>query len=171
MITLHETGRRELHLLVLNGTLREQAARDARIMDLVFEAAAQADDAIQRAVAIEDALDDARDEADEARRRCDALDDKCLALMSKVEKLEARLRGEADPDDEITPTCKGCGQPLIWAVTAEGKKIPLDAKAAVYRNTGRTHAMDLPIVERVKGSAVTHFATCAKANEFSGSKR
>jgi hypothetical protein len=74
-----------------------------------------------------------------------------------------------------TATCKGCGRPIVWAKNAEGKAIPLDPRAAVYRvredSRGELHA------ERSNTDQddqcwyfTTHFATCSHANEFSGSK-
>ncbi len=64
--------------------------------------------------------------------------------------------------------CKGCDKPIVWGVTEEGKRIPLDPKPAVY---------DVEEVEgevqatRDRTAMVTHFATCPKANDFSGGKR
>lgn len=71
--------------------------------------------------------------------------------------------------------CKGCGAEIIWAKNENNKMIPLDAKAPVYVLTMRDDTtMDgearCQIAE--KGRAfVSHFATCSKANEFSGSKK
>jgi len=69
--------------------------------------------------------------------------------------------------------CKGCGAEILWARNENGKKIPLDAKAPVYVLTIRE---DMGIEARCqraeKGRAfVSHFSTCPKANEFSGSKK
>jgi hypothetical protein len=65
--------------------------------------------------------------------------------------------------------CKGCGAALWFVLTNEGKIIPLDIKSPVYEveedMTGEKRATR-------RGTAyVTHFATCSKANDFSGSKR
>jgi hypothetical protein len=66
--------------------------------------------------------------------------------------------------------CRGCGKEIVWAVNRQtGAKVPLDPRAHVYTETGRTEIGD-PIVERAPGPMVTHFATCPKANDFSGSK-
>lgn len=71
--------------------------------------------------------------------------------------------------------CRGCGRPIFWGETAEGKKIPLDAIAPVYSvvaekvpilpGQGEYHL----IVERAPGF-VSHFATCSKASQFSKRK-
>ena len=70
-----------------------------------------------------------------------------------------------------TSICKGetCGKPIIWAETADGKRIPLDPKAPVYHvvnsDTGR--------IERLPSDLymVSHFATCKDANKFSASNK
>lgn len=63
--------------------------------------------------------------------------------------------------------CKGCGAEIIWARNENGKMIPLDAKAPVYiiDPDNPDHCV------RSNYAHVSHFATCPKANEFSGSKR
>lgn len=72
-------------------------------------------------------------------------------------------------DPDATPKCRGCGKPIFWGVTDEGKRIPLDPTPAVYRVVQRqnTHGM----VERDKNAMVTHFATCPQAGRFSKGKK
>lgn len=69
--------------------------------------------------------------------------------------------------------CKGCGREIIWALNgATGKRVPLDAVAPVYLllvGTGKHGENEC--VPAPAQTYVTHFATCSKANEFSGSKR
>lgn len=60
-----------------------------------------------------------------------------------------------------TTPCKGCGRPILWGVTADGKRIPLDPRASVY-------AYESGKAERLGTAYVTHFATCPHANQFSG---
>lgn len=62
----------------------------------------------------------------------------------------------------------GCGKDVIvWGVTPDGKRIPLDIRAPVYKlGTWDAQAQCYP-VERVQGYKVTHFATCPLANNFS----
>lgn len=69
--------------------------------------------------------------------------------------------------------CKGCGAEILWAKNENGKMMPLDAKAPVYVLTIRNDMGTEARCQRAeKGRAfVSHFATCPKANEFSGSKR
>jgi len=61
--------------------------------------------------------------------------------------------------------CKGCGKPIVWATTRDGKKIPLDAKPPVYRVT---EVDDLVWCDRVTDVMVSHFVTCKEAHRFSG---
>lgn len=66
----------------------------------------------------------------------------------------------------MTP-CDGCGRPIIWAETKDGTRIPLDPRPAVYLTVGWKDGT-ISKVERLREALVTHFATCQKANEFSG---
>lgn len=61
--------------------------------------------------------------------------------------------------------CKGCGKRIFFVKTNEGKTIPIDPSPPIYCITGSGTAV------RESGSFVTHFATCSKANEFSGGRR
>lgn len=68
--------------------------------------------------------------------------------------------------------CKGCGKEIVWGVTEDGKKIPLDPRPPVYRWT--SHGVPRVGNERIardKNAMVTHFATCKAADQFSGSKK
>ena len=73
--------------------------------------------------------------------------------------------------------CKGCGKPMVWGITKDGKKIPLDPRAPTYRfvlkadsegNLHPIHRDGILVVDKTeKGEAmVSHFSTCPKANEF-----
>ena len=66
---------------------------------------------------------------------------------------------------DVTVPCKGCDAEMIWAMTPDGKRIPLDATAPVYFLTAEGTAI------RAVGYYVSHFKTCPRANEFSASKR
>jgi hypothetical protein len=58
----------------------------------------------------------------------------------------------------------------VWARTAEGKAIPLDPRPPIYevvRGEARLTREKYPDAQ----FCVSHFATCPKASEFSGSKR
>lgn len=68
------------------------------------------------------------------------------------------------------PTRKGCGRPIVFALNDKGTRIPLDPAAPVYRVTGKTPE-GVPVIERVRECAVSHFATCSMANHFSGANR
>lgn len=68
--------------------------------------------------------------------------------------------------------CKGCGKEIMWGVTPNGKKIPLDKKAPVYAvMAGQGEEPGLIQITRDDNSFVSHFATCSKANDFSNSKK
>jgi len=66
--------------------------------------------------------------------------------------------------------CNGCGKSIIWAFTESGGKIPIDSKPLIYRLDERD---DGEIVARKADGifGVSHFVTCPKANDFSGSKK
>lgn len=70
----------------------------------------------------------------------------------------------------MSATCRGCGKPIVWGIDPDGKKIPLDPRAPVYALNHLPVGGD-PHVERDHDSMVSHFATCSKANDFSGSKK
>lgn len=65
--------------------------------------------------------------------------------------------------------CKKCKVPLVLVMGPNGKTIPLDERAPVYRIV--TDLTGAPVCERVPDAFVTHFSTCPEANHFSGSKR
>lgn len=81
-----------------------------------------------------------------------------------------------------TSPCKGCGRPVVWGETADGKKIPLDPRPPLY--FAFVHVKGHIAAERIEPMVMTdqphapdgrpmvsHFATCPKASEFSGSRR
>lgn len=53
-------------------------------------------------------------------------------------------------------TCRGCGQGILWTVTANGKRMPLDPKPVSGMD-------DLGEMRTVR---ISHFATCPKAPDF-----
>ena len=68
--------------------------------------------------------------------------------------------------------CKGCGKKIIWGVTPEGKKIPLDPSPPVYAvEVGAVLHTDGQFVRRASGFHVSHFATCPNANDFSKGRK
>lgn len=77
-----------------------------------------------------------------------------------------------------TTPCKGCGKPIVWAKDEKGQAIPLDPRAPVYDvievREGVTCVRSKPgqnVMGHNLASMVSHFATCSKAAQFSGSKR
>lgn len=60
--------------------------------------------------------------------------------------------------------CKACGRPMIFAKTATGASIPLDARTQVYRLVEK--ASGPPDAIKATDCFVSHFATCPKASSF-----
>jgi hypothetical protein len=56
--------------------------------------------------------------------------------------------------------CKGCGAPIMWIVTRDGKKMPLDAKPRIFY-----HIDSEGIPRQMKGHE-PHWGTCPKAKQF-----
>ncbi len=65
--------------------------------------------------------------------------------------------------------CKSCGKTIVWGVTEDGTKIPLDPSPPVYVITGKLQAYQGEgfQVERTKMSLVSHFITCPNASQHS----
>jgi hypothetical protein len=70
--------------------------------------------------------------------------------------------------------CRSCGAPVLWAVTAEGKRMPVDAEPAPAGNlivdqTARPWTVRVvPPDDLLIGDPpryLSHFATCPHANE------
>lgn len=81
-------------------------------------------------------------------------------------------------------TCKGCGQPILWAFTQKGKLMPLDPTPSpdggFYLVNGEDElgkpksplavstsaAEDMPEIDPEDPRFVAHWATCKKAGDF-----
>lgn len=73
-------------------------------------------------------------------------------------------------------TCRSCDAPIVWALTENGKKMPVDAdrndsdgNVTLAEENGELLARVFPTPEaRTEGQAgyTSHFATCPNANEF-----
>lgn len=69
--------------------------------------------------------------------------------------------------------CRSCGAPITWAITDNGKRIPLDAEPAPNGNlilvdgVARTPRIDddVPFLQYV-----SHFATCPNAQQHRRSR-
>ena len=78
-----------------------------------------------------------------------------------------------EPEGGKVTRCKGCGIVILWARAPEGGAIPLDPRAIVYEVRegpgGTLQASKAPRLgkDQKHGFAVSHFATCSHANEFS----
>jgi hypothetical protein len=72
--------------------------------------------------------------------------------------------------------CEGCGNRILWIVTATGARVPLDPVAPTYVLHVLNDAADPPRMRwepanqeaDQEPSFVSHFATCSAANNFSG---
>lgn len=77
-------------------------------------------------------------------------------------------------------TCAGCGKPIVWGRTANGKPIPLNPGLQHVSPNGRGKRLYLigedgkgvqgfacnPTDKGARSGRVSHFATCPKADEF-----
>lgn len=86
-----------------------------------------------------------------------------------------------------TAACRGCGRPIVWGRDERGKAIPLDPRPPVYRVVSDPRRPDAYAATRVEEEKiedelgtfdarlsavmVSHFATCPKASDFSGSRK
>lgn len=63
--------------------------------------------------------------------------------------------------------CRSCGAEILWAVTENGKRIPLDADPSIVKTPGafelRGDDPPLAIAARSRRVFVSHFATCPHA--------
>mgnify|MGYP007117550687 CR=1 FL=1 len=63
-------------------------------------------------------------------------------------------KGEIEvPENGRESACRRCNAPIIWAITAAGKQIPLSKRTIQHRPDG------IPF-------ALAHFADCPNANDF-----
>ena len=69
--------------------------------------------------------------------------------------------------------CRSCHAPIIWAKTANGKAIPIDATPTSLGNIevdGGTAKYVTADVNALGPRYVAHFATCPQANNYSRPK-
>lgn len=79
------------------------------------------------------------------------------------------------PSTYRTSKCRGCGRDVVF-VTARNAKgdqvtVPLDPSAPVYYRESDGEGGGIWVQDRSREVLVSHFATCSKANDFSGSSR
>lgn len=73
--------------------------------------------------------------------------------------------------------CRGCGRDVVFVTTNDGKTVPLHPVPPVFHrvhdpDTGRAFWWrDGSDGGGERTAFVSHFATCPKANDFSGSRR
>ena len=89
-------------------------------------------------------------------------------IMMDLMREENQIQG-----DQMNSICKGCGKEIIWGMMSNGKKISLDPRAPIYSIMSRDPVYGFYEVSRIEleTAMVSHFATCAKANDFSGKNK
>ena len=70
-------------------------------------------------------------------------------------------------ESRLESICK-CGKKIWWLHTADGKDIPLDRTPPIYEIMDETKSLGR---RADKKFAVSHFATCRNANDFSASNQ
>jgi hypothetical protein len=53
-------------------------------------------------------------------------------------------------------SCRGCGDPILWYETARGRKMPVNADAAIVERDGALWV----------ATSDTHWATCPERDRF-----
>lgn len=62
--------------------------------------------------------------------------------------------------------CRSCGKPIEWAITTNGKTIPLEAGfATLERKTFKVESGAMVTIIKVSEKA-SHFVTCPQANQW-----
>lgn len=79
------------------------------------------------------------------------------------------------PAKYATTPCRGCGRPVIFVSVAKPDgshaTVPLDPSAPVFYRESDGEGGGVWVQDRTREILVSHFATCSKANDFSGSGR
>lgn len=75
------------------------------------------------------------------------------------------------PDGYQATRCRGCGRQVVFVTTAEGKTVPLDPSAPVFVREADGDGGGVWAQDRSGSVLVSHFATCSRANDFSGRNR
>lgn len=71
----------------------------------------------------------------------------------------------------IDAKCRSCGAAIIWAVTGNGKKMPVDAKPTTDGNLVLEGTEPTAVyVDPGTGTHTSHFATCPHAAEHRRSR-
>jgi hypothetical protein len=63
----------------------------------------------------------------------------------------------------VSARCRSCGAPIIWAKTARGSPIPLDASPGPQPNLAPNADGAMVVVPPGSGQHTSHFATCPNA--------
>lgn len=71
----------------------------------------------------------------------------------------------------VTTPCRGCGKPVFFVTDCEGKRQVLDARPPIFVRQRDGDGGAIWARDTSGEIAVSHFATCPKANDFSGRNR
>ena len=66
----------------------------------------------------------------------------------------------------MADTCRSCSAEIEWAVTTNGRPIPLDLERHPYGNITLDDAGVAQVVVPGEGDRSSHFATCPDAARF-----
>lgn len=64
-------------------------------------------------------------------------------------------------------TCKGCGKPIVFAKTHEGKTIPLEKMTHTYELDWNNDDRNFVAHKMTREIYQSHFITCPKREQFS----
>lgn len=84
---------------------------------------------------------------------------------TKVQCCEHSRRA-ARPSRPVSTTCSSCGEPILWAVTEAGKRMPVDPKSEkrlILEPNG--HSPEAAPRARMVDTYVSHFVTCVSADQ------
>lgn len=74
--------------------------------------------------------------------------------------------------------CRSCRAPMFWVITADGKRMPVNATpdpkggfVLTLKSTGELHAeVAMPSTPANRNRYVSHFATCPQADQHRRSR-
>lgn len=67
--------------------------------------------------------------------------------------------------------CRSCGAPIVWALTVNGRRIPLDRDAGPNPNIVVDNEGIANVVTPGEGDRTSHFATCPDGGQHRKARR
>lgn len=95
----------------------------------------------------------------------DAIERALVELEQPPKTTLERARERMAADQERTSRCRSCNAEIIWAVTATGKRMPVDAAPSANGNIHLEGTTAIVLDEPVDGARTSHFATCPNADQ------